>query len=149
MDSKPLRQEDYQALAEENRQLREKLEKLTPKKKKDPSPLWKRIKGWKFWPHSFSTLLAVLFIFAVIAGADDSYEKQKDEQDARTKCFYVGKPAAEFRPWDPWRLWEIKKGKSGKEYWYFIKDMDKKFKTSDEGHQFLKDNGARDCRDVK
>jgi hypothetical protein len=147
MDSKPLRQEDYQALAEENRQLREKLEKLTPKKKKDPSPLWKRIKGWPFWTGTLGLLFFLCVIFAIVAAGIDERKKEEDESGAAPKCFYVGKPHSQYRPWDPWRIWEIKRGKSGKTYWYRVEDLDKRFKTSAEAHQFLDDNGAKDCGD--
>lgn len=114
-DEKPLRQEDYLAMAEENRRLREKL--AAQGKKKGPKiPRAPREPGaFKKWlslnGHIFASVFGMLFLVGALSflGWDCAQESKKPN------CYKVAKWNHADRPWDPWHIWQVSTGRYGGE----------------------------------
>jgi hypothetical protein len=133
-DVKPLRQEDYQAMAEE---LRRTQEKLAPKPNKQTTsamvPPDKSVVIGLLIIASAVTLLVALFV---------TMARDTDEQRATPNCYRIATVQGEA-PWETkhW-LWEYRKSRNHKPW---ENQTDRAFDTYDEGAAFMRKWNLREC----
>jgi hypothetical protein len=117
----PLRQEDYQATAEENRRLKTEVEALKPKPTSDPGP--GRTEGGeeeakRRWPARvvLATILLTMLVWgpvgvqrgcaAIREGSEHSNSPVSCYEVDQTTEVWTGQTHRPSQPWDPYYLWE-------------------------------------------
>lgn len=124
-DDRPLRHEDYLAMAEENRRLKRQIDSMTKKEKprgQSRIEIFSRSIGPDIWFRSIATivlLLVIPFSYLIARSAESSAREGHYEKihvpPARqvTTCYFVEqasgpRPRAEI--WDPWHVYVSKCG---------------------------------------
>ena len=145
-DERPLRQEDYRAMAEENRRLHERIVKMEEKKQRKEKPPKPPKPGafrewWSEWwgltlfaVIGFGTLMAV-FMWAFHGAHQD--EMNVAEQAAPAACYFWARDPAHPEPWSRIYIWERRHGRN--------QNWDKRnetappggFETQEEAHAYL------------
>jgi len=133
-DVKPLRQEDYQAMAEE---LRQAQGKLAPKPTKQTTSA--KVPPDKSVVIGLLIAAASLTILVAVFTAD---ARDEDEKRATPTCYRIATVQGEA-PWETkhW-LWEYRKSRNHKPW---ENQTDRAFETYDEGTAFMRKWNLREC----
>lgn len=110
-DIKPLRQEDYQALAEEVKELRQENARL-----KTPKVSWfKRVRWAKMALLFIAIVGGVSLLGSFIGWCIHQDDLSNQEKNAPPTCYAIAHSAGEASPWDKWYIWIER---AGRNHWW-------------------------------
>lgn len=139
-DERPLRQEEYRAMAEENRRLTAELVALKDKEEKvrdRRSFAWKSAAGW---------VSAAVVVLSVVSGIGIWFYRDivdVREQRASVACYKVDQVSTAMRPWDPYHVWEMRASRRERMWEVHVDGFS--FKNREEALAFLRGWGVRVC----
>jgi hypothetical protein len=147
-DIKPLRQEDYQAMAEELRVLKEKLAKDEKKKAPKPPKPPRQPGSLDRWWSSYGEICLSLLAIATLLFAFGFMIRDCIKEDAKPNC-YSASQGSHSRPFDPWHVLKVGTGRYGENYlgWECRNNGNNcpGWKTKGEAEAFMKQWDLKGC----